>query len=204
MGVGEVVARLAAVQVLAVDRPEHPTRLPVPRFPNPLGAEPICSRPLRSLRHRDLTPRLLGLRQAALRDAQALLVPRFGLGRAPASVVGWSAPGRLQRPDWGVRRNVQDVLHPLCRQTISEPRGHPKRVVPRGPPGAEAPPCPGLPQHLQRQVGLRPVPPLDLGSRPPSHSGRDPRSISPADTGACPLGPARAAPRGPETPRPGN
>ncbi len=77
-------------------------------------------------------------------------------------MVGQSAPGRLQRPDWGVRRNVQDVLHPLCRQTVSEPRGHPERVVPRSPPGAEAPPCPGLAQHLQGQAGLRPVPPLGL------------------------------------------
>jgi len=77
-------------------------------------------------------------------------------------VVGRAAPGRLQRPDRGVRRNVQDVLHPLCRQTVPEPRGHPERVVPRGPPGAEVPPCPGLPQHLQGQAGLRLIPPLGL------------------------------------------
>ena len=44
--VGQIVAGLATVQVLAVDCPSHSTRLPVPGFPDPLGAEPGGSRSL--------------------------------------------------------------------------------------------------------------------------------------------------------------
>ena len=52
-------AKFAAVQVLAVYRPGLFTRLPVPRYPHPLGIEPVGSWPLCSLRHRHLPPLFL-------------------------------------------------------------------------------------------------------------------------------------------------
>ena len=55
-GVGQVVARLAAVQVTSPDGPDHLTGLAPLGYPHPLGAETVGAGPLGSLRHRYLPP----------------------------------------------------------------------------------------------------------------------------------------------------
>ena len=84
-GVGQVVARLAAVQVTSPDGPDHLTGLAPLGYPHPLGAETVGAGPLGSLRHRYLPPGLLRQFITALLHGPALPIPQLGFAGVPVS-----------------------------------------------------------------------------------------------------------------------
>ena len=184
-GVGQVVARLAAVQVTSPDGPDHLTGLAPLGNPHPPGAEHIAPRPLGSLRHRYLPPGLLRQLFAALCHGPPLSVHQPGFAGTPESLIVRTGPQGLHGPDGGAAGNVQHVPHPQGRQSLTEGRRHPEGVISGNPLRPEMTPLHGPRQHLQGQ--LRPFGKLRTGSSvsPPAHrppgSGHRPRSSSPAD-----------------------
>ena len=182
--VGQVVAGLAAVQVPAPDGPEDFAGLAPPGNPYPLGAEQVAAGTLASLGHRYLPPGLLRQFITALLQSAPLPAHQPGFAGHPPSLVCRTGPSRLRRPHCKTSRNVQDVPRPQGRQSLPEGRRHSEGVVPGDPPGPEVAQFQGPFQHIQRQLGLRPVA-LPL-LRNPRRLTPVSRSSSPADTAVCP------------------
>ena len=154
--------------------------------PKPVAgsAEKVAAWSLASIGHRNLTPGLLRQLIAALRHGAPLPAHQPGFAGRPPSLVCRTGPSRLRRPHRKARRNVQDVPRPQGRQSLPEGRRHSEGVVPGDPPGPEVAQFQGPFQHIQRQLGLRPVAlPLLRNLRRLTPVSR---SSSPADTAVCP------------------
>ena len=84
---------------------------------HPLGAETVAAWSLASLGHRNLTPGLLRQLVAALLHGPYRLAAWVC---GDESLILRTGPGRLRRPHRKAGRNVQDVAHPQCRQSLPE------------------------------------------------------------------------------------
>ena len=143
-GVGQIVARFAAIQVLAVEDPTLRARLARGRSARPLGAEAVGAGALRALRHGHLLPRGGRQSQAALLDRVPLSLPQFGGAGAAPPLIRGVGPGGCLRPYGHLGAHVEDVLQSRRRQTVPAGGHHAEGRIRSHPVG------------LQMAPGLRP------------------------------------------------
>ena len=191
--VGQVVAGLAAVQVLRLGRRPSASwpGLPFRVTPHPLGAEHIAPRPLASLGHRYLTasphPATRHCAAPWYDDCPSLSLRLDAAGARTPETCGLLVSGRVPRRTPGASDRT---CCPECPARSASPwpaQGLPKGlpatctegVVSGNPSGLEVAQPQGPLQQFQGQLRLRPVAPPLLGHYLARRTaGPDPRSNS--------------------------